>query len=105
MKFFLDSAKLDEIKYAYNTFGIDGVTTNPRHIMVSGKPFMTAITDIAEWIKAEGIEGVDKFPVSVEINPHLDDADAMVEMQRQRTRSAGMCWIRMGMQCCLYRMM
>ena len=24
MKFFLDSAKLDEIKYAYNTFGIDG---------------------------------------------------------------------------------
>ena len=80
---FLDSAKLDEIKYAYNTFGIDGVTTNPRHIMVSGKPFMTAITDIAEWIKAEGIEGVDKFPVSVEINPHLDDADAMVEMAQK----------------------
>ena len=44
MKFFLDSAKLDEIKYAYSTFGIDGVTTNPRHIMLSGKPFMTAIT-------------------------------------------------------------
>ena len=33
MKYFLDSAKLDEIKLAYNTFGIDGVTTNPRHIM------------------------------------------------------------------------
>jgi|GEM_PF-6050269 len=28
MKYFLDSAKLDEIQYAYNTFGIDGVTTN-----------------------------------------------------------------------------
>ena len=27
MKYFLDSAKLDEIKLAYNTFGIDGVTT------------------------------------------------------------------------------
>lgn len=83
MKFFLDSAKLDEIKYAYSTFGIDGVTTNPRHIMLSGKPFMTAITDIAEWIKEEGLEGVDKFPVSVEINPHLDDADAMVEMAQK----------------------
>ena len=47
MKYFLDSAKLDEIKLAYNTFGIDGVTTNPRHIMLSGKPFLTAITDIA----------------------------------------------------------
>ncbi len=83
MKFFLDSAKLDEIKYAYHTFGIDGVTTNPRHIMLSGKPFMTAIQDIAEWIKEEGLEGIDTFPVSVEINPHLDDADEMVEMAQK----------------------
>lgn len=83
MKYFLDSAKLDEIKLAYNTFGIDGVTTNPKHIMLSGKPFMTAINDIAEWIKEEGIEGYEKFPVSVEINPHLDDADAMVEEARK----------------------
>lgn len=27
MKYFLDSAKLDEIKYAYENYGIDGVTT------------------------------------------------------------------------------
>ena len=67
MKYFLDSAKLDEIQYAYNTFGIDGVTTNPRHIMLSGKPFMKAITDIAEWIKSVG----------------LDDADEMVEMAKE----------------------
>ncbi len=83
MKYFLDSAKLDEIRYAYSTFGIDGVTTNPRHIMLSGKPFMKAITDIAEWIKSEGLEGIDKFPVSVEINPHLDNADEMVEMAKK----------------------
>ena len=83
MKFFLDSAKLDEPKFAYETFGIDGVTTNPRHIMLSGKPFMTAITDIANWIKEEGLEGVDKFPVSVEINPHLNDTQEMVEMARK----------------------
>ena len=30
MKYFLDSAKLDEIKYAYENYGIDGVTTNPK---------------------------------------------------------------------------
>lgn len=83
MKYFLDSAKLDEIKYAYKTFGIDGVTTNPKHIMLSGKPFMTAITDIANWVKEEGLEGVDKFPVSVEINPHLDNAEEMVEMGKK----------------------
>lgn len=83
MKFFLDSAKLDEIKLAYETFGIDGVTTNPRHIMVSGKPFMTAITDIANWIKQEKIGGVERFPVSVEINPHLDNPDEMIKMAKE----------------------
>ena len=36
MKYFLDSAKLDEIKYAYENYGIDGVTTNPKHIKLSG---------------------------------------------------------------------
>lgn len=79
MKYFLDSAKMDEIKYAYENFGIDGVTTNPKHIMLSGKPFLTAITDMAAWVKEEGLEGYEKFPISVEINPHLDDAEAMVE--------------------------
>lgn len=83
MKYFLDSAKLDEIKYAYESFGIDGVTTNPKHIMLSGKPFLTAITDIANWIREEGLEGVDRFPVSVEINPHLDKAEDMMEAARK----------------------
>jgi len=80
MKYFLDSAKLDEIDYAYQTFGIDGVTTNPKHIMLSGKPFMTAINDIAAWIKKNNLQGKDKFPVSVEINPHLEKADEMIAM-------------------------
>ena len=84
MKYFLDSAKLDEIRYAYETFGIDGITTNPKHIMNSGKPFLTAITDIAEWLKEEGLEGSPlDFPVSVEINPHLDNAAEMVEEARK----------------------
>ncbi len=83
MKYFLDSAKLDEIKEAYSTFGIDGVTTNPKHIMNSGKPFLKAIQDIADWVREEGLEGKDKFPVSVEINPHLDDKDEMVAAARK----------------------
>lgn len=83
MKFFLDSAKLDEIDLAYKTFGIDGVTTNPKHIMASGKPFMTAIRDIAAWVKENGLEGVEKFPVSVEINPHLTQTEDIVNMARE----------------------
>lgn len=73
MKYFLDSAKIDEIRYACNTFGIDGVTTNPRHIKLSGKPFLTVINELAEEFKNRP-----DFPISVEINPHLTNADDMI---------------------------
>jgi transaldolase len=64
MKFFLDSAIIDEIEYALDAFDIDGITTNPRHVQVSGKPFITVIKEIAKLV-----EGTDKT-VSVEVNPH-----------------------------------
>ena len=88
MKYFLDSAKIDEIREAYDTFGIDGVTTNPNHIMNSGKPFKEVLKDMAAFVKEKGIEGWEKFPISVEINPHLDDADEMVAMGKE---IAGIC--------------
>jgi transaldolase len=72
MQFFLDSAMVDEIAYALDTFNIDGVTTNPRHVQVSGKPFMTVIQEIAELVN-----GTDKT-VSVEVNPHIMDTDEMI---------------------------
>ena len=78
MKFFLDSAKLYEIDYAYSTFGIDGVTTNPRHVQVSGKPFKVVLRDIGAWLKDHGLTSCEQFPVSVEINPHLSVAADMV---------------------------
>ena len=83
MKYFLDSAKIDEIKYAYNTFGIDGVTTNPKHVMLSGKPFLTVVRELADWVKEEGVEGWEKFPISVEINPHLEKAEEMIAAARE----------------------
>ena len=81
MKYFLDSGKIDEIKYAYKYLGIDGVTTNPNHIMKSGQPFMTVVKQIAEFIKEEKLEG--KFPVSFEINPHLDNWEDMVKAAKE----------------------
>ena len=82
MKFFLDSAKLDEIDFAYDTFGIDGVTTNPRHVQVSGKPFKVALRDISAWLKDHALTSYAQFPVSVEINPHLGDTADMVREGR-----------------------
>ena len=73
MKFFLDSAKVDEIRYARDMWNIDGVTSNPRHVRNSGKPFLVAIREIAQLFM-----DTDK-PISVEVNPHYTEADAMVE--------------------------
>ena len=73
MKFFLDSAMTDQIKHALDMWDIDGVTTNPRHVQVSGKPFLTVIAEIADIFA-----GTDK-PISVEVNPHLDDWNEMVK--------------------------
>lgn len=79
MKYFLDSAKIDEIKYAYENYCIDGITTNPKHIKLSGKPFMEVVKEIAAWLKENGIEGKDVFPVSFEINPFLETWQEMME--------------------------
>ncbi len=73
MKFFLDSAKIDEVHYANEMWNIDGVTSNPRHVRNSGKPFLTVIQELAEEFK-----GTNK-PISVEVNPHHTTAEVMVE--------------------------
>ncbi len=72
MKFFLDSAQVHEIEYALKMWNLDGVTTNPRHVQVSGKPFLTVIREIAGLFA-----GTDK-PISVEVNPHLTEYEKMV---------------------------
>ncbi len=72
MQFFLDSAIVEEIDYALEAFDIDGVTTNPRHVQVSGKSFMTVIKEIAKLV-----DGTDKT-VSVEVNPHFMTYEEMM---------------------------
>lgn len=72
MQFFLDSAITSEIEYALKSFNIDGVTTNPRHVQASGKPFMTVIREIARLV-----EGTEKT-VSVEVNPHFMTYEEMM---------------------------
>lgn len=73
MKFFLDSAHVDEIKHALEMWRIDGVTTNPKHVQASGKPFRSVIEEIGQMLA-----GTDKT-ASVEVNPHHDDHREMVK--------------------------
>lgn len=58
MKFFVDTADLNEIKDLAATGLLDGVTTNPSLIAKSGKPFLPLIADICKIVKG---------PVSAEV--------------------------------------
>lgn len=72
MKYFLDSAKIEEIKYAIENWKIEGVTSNPKHIKTSGKPFYTLLKELAkEFVEID-------LPISVEINPHINNVNEMI---------------------------
>jgi len=58
MKFFIDSASLEEIKEADALGVLDGVTTNPSLVAKSGRPFAEVAQGICEFVKG---------PVSLEV--------------------------------------
>ena len=82
MEFFLDSADIAVIETALEMWHIDGITTNPRNIQQTGKPFLQVIKSVGELVI-----GTNKT-VSVPINPHfhndhqklVDEAHRLVDM-------------------------
>ncbi len=59
MKFFIDTADIEEIKAANDLGLLDGVTTNPTLISKTGKPFETVVKEI--------LEEIPNKPVSLEV--------------------------------------
>ena len=58
MKFFIDSADIEEIKRLNETGMVDGVTTNPSLIANTGRPFLDVIAEICQIVNG---------PVSAEV--------------------------------------
>lgn len=72
MKFFLDTANVDEIRNAAEIGLIDGVTTNPSLIAQSGRDHKQVVQEICEIVKA---------PVSAEVI--ATDFEGMVSEARE----------------------
>ena len=72
MKFFIDTANLDEIKKAVDMGMVDGVTTNPSLIARENKPFVEIIKDICKIVDG---------PISAEVIAL--DAEGMVREGRE----------------------
>lgn len=72
MKFFLDTANLDEIREAVSIGLLDGVTTNPTLIAKEGAEFKKRIIDICEAVRG---------PVSAEVT--ATDTEGMCAQGRE----------------------
>jgi len=72
MKFFIDTANIDEIKEAHSMGMVDGVTTNPTLIAREGGDFQTIIKEICSIVDG---------PISAEVISL--DTDGMVKEARE----------------------
>jgi len=72
MKFFVDTADIQEIRALAATGMVDGVTTNPSLVAKSGRNFLDSVREICAIVEG---------PVSAEVA--ATDADAMVEEGRK----------------------
>ena len=75
MKFFIDTANVEEIKRASDMGIIAGVTTNPSLIAKEGRDFVTVVREIGEIVKG---------PISAEVlslnaDEMVDEAVALYE--------------------------
>lgn len=73
MRFFIDTAKVEDIKKANDTGVICGVTTNPSLIAKEGRVFEEVIAEIASIVDG---------PISGEVKATTVDAEGMIEEGR-----------------------
>lgn len=78
MKFFVDTAIIDEIKELADLGMVDGVTTNPSLILKSGRDILEVTREICE---------ITDGPVSAEVT--ATEADAMIAEGRELAKIAG----------------
>lgn len=67
MKFFIDTAEIDDIRELALTGLVDGVTTNPSLVAKSGRDFMEVLDEICSVVRG---------PISAEVT--ATDADGMI---------------------------
>lgn len=88
MKFFVDTAEIDDIKELNATGLLDGVTTNPSLIAKSGRDFKEVVKEIC---------GIVDGPVSAEVasteyNTMLEEADVLTKLAENVVIKLPLTW-------------
>ena len=74
MRFFIDTANVDEIREANDMGIIDGVTTNPSLIAKEGKDYLETLKEITSIVDG---------PISGEVKASTTDAEGMIREGRE----------------------
>jgi len=82
MKFFIDTANLEEIKKAYKIGILSGVTTNPTLVVKEGVKFEDRIAEILQAVPE--VESV-----SAEVTPDAETADEMIRQAEELIKING----------------
>jgi transaldolase len=82
MKFFIDTANLDQIKKAYKLGVLSGITTNPSLVAKEGVKFEDRIEEILQAV--EDVESV-----SAEVTPDVTSAEEMIEQANELIKING----------------
>lgn len=82
MKIFLDTSNIEEIKNAYNTGMIDGVTTNPSLIAKEGKDFKEVISQIVEIFKDAKDASISAEVISTNSEEMIKEAEELVKIHK-----------------------
>jgi len=86
MKFFVDTADVDEIRDLHQTGMVDGVTTNPSLVAKTGRDFFDVLDEICSFVSG---------PVSAEVT--ATDADSMIAEGRKLSQLASNIAIKVPM--------
>lgn len=78
MKFFIDTANIDEIKEAHSMGMVDGVTTNPSLVAKEGRDFEGLIKEICETVDGP----VNAEVISTEVEGMLSEARKLVKIHK-----------------------
>lgn len=84
MKFYIDTANVDEIRRANDMGIIAGVTTNPSLIAKEGRDYAETLKEIATIVDG---------PISGEVKATTTDAEDMITEGRASTRWTRSTWL------------
>ncbi len=82
MKIFLDTSNVEEIKSAYSTGMIDGVTTNPSLIAKEGKDFKQVINEIVDIFKNEKDISISAEVISTNSEAMIKEAEELSKIHK-----------------------